>query len=71
MVDRAADPACAPILAELRSRVRDGWDPAQIRARMAAMDADNQILEAWARATQPAEQYRWRPRAEMNMLLKE
>jgi hypothetical protein len=56
-------------LAELRARVRDGWDPAQIRARMAAMDADNRILEAWAQTTQPAEQYRWRPRAEMNRLL--
>ncbi len=69
LVDRAADPACGPVVAELRARVRDGWDPAQIRARMAAMDADNQILEAWARTTQPTEQYRWRPRAEMNTLV--
>ncbi len=71
LVDRAADPACAPVLAELRARVRAGWEPAQIRARMVEMDADNQILEAWARTTNPAEQYRWRPRAEMNRLLRE
>ena len=70
LVDRAADPACASVVAELRARVRDGWDPAQIRAKMAAMDADNRILEAWAQTTQPVEQYRWRPRAEMNRLLR-
>jgi len=71
LVDRAADPACASILVALRARVRERWDPAQIRAKMVAKDADNRILEAWARTTQPAERYRWRPRAEMNRLLRD
>jgi len=71
LVDRAADPARASILAELRAQARAGWDPMQIRVQMAAMDANNRILEAWARRTEPAEQYRWRPQAQMNTLLRE
>ncbi len=64
LVDRAADPACAALLHELRATIRAGWDPDQIRAKMAAMDADNRILEAWAGKVNPAEQYRWSARAE-------
>lgn len=67
-VDRAGDPACGPIIEELQAIVRDGWDPDQVRAKMAAMDADNSILEPWARHVQPVEHYRWLARAEMNSL---
>lgn len=68
LTDRATDPACAEILGELRAVVRDGWDPAQIQAQMADRDADNRILEAWANQVQPAEEYRWLARPEMNRL---
>lgn len=66
--DRAADPSCAATVSELRAAVRADWNPDQIRAKMAAMDADNQILEAWASKVQPTEQFRWTTRAEMNVL---
>ena len=67
-VDRAADPACAGIVKELLAMIRADWNPEQIQAQMAALDADNRILEAWARQVQPVEQYRWLARAEMNSL---
>ncbi len=68
LTDRAADPACAEILRELSATIRDGWDPEQIQAQMATRDADNRILEAWAKQVQPVEQYRWLARPEMNSL---
>ncbi|MEX1020283.1 MAG: sulfatase-like hydrolase/transferase, partial [Litorilinea sp.] len=68
LVDRAADPDCVAILHELRALVRQEWDPERIRAQMAAMEADNRILEAWAGQIQPADQFRWAARAEMNSL---
>ena len=67
-VDRAADPACAGIVKELLAMIRADWNPEQIQAQMAALDADNRILEAWARQVQPVEEYRWLARAEMNSL---
>ena len=68
LVDWAQDPTCAEIRQELVKRVLDGWDPDEIAAKMAAKRADNQILSAWAQHTQPADQYRWDLRPEMNDL---
>jgi len=68
LTDRADDPACAAIIRDLRAEVRQGWNPDQIKAKMAAMDANNRILEAWSANVQPEERYRWRARPEMNSL---
>jgi choline-sulfatase len=68
LVDRAPDPACREICEALTNRVLDGWDPEWVRHAMAAKRADNEILRAWARETQPPDQYRWPLRPEMNRL---
>ena len=67
-VDRARDPACREIREELTRRVLDGWDPKAIKSRMTAKRADNQLLCAWAKRTQPMEHHRWSLRPEMNYL---
>lgn len=67
-VDRARDPSCRPIRDELTARVLDGWDPERIAAAMAKKREDNRILHAWARRTQPVDQYRWAMTPEMNYL---
>ena len=66
--DRAGDPACREIREELTCRVLDGWDPEQVKARMAAKRADGQILRTWAQHTQPSDRYRWSLKPEMNYL---
>ena len=57
--DRAGDPACADILAALTQRVLDGWDPEAIAGRLRDKEADNRLIEAWARTTRPADTHRW------------
>jgi hypothetical protein len=49
-------------------RVLDGWDPDAIAARMAAKRADTQLWSAWAKQTNPPNQYQWDLRPEMNYL---
>ena len=66
--DRAQDPGCAKIRAELTTQVLDGWDPDAIAATMATKRADTQILKAWAQQTNPPDRYRWELRPEMNYL---
>jgi choline-sulfatase len=68
MVDRAADPACQTVRDELTARVLDGWNPDCIAATLAQKRAEAQVLKQWAQQTQPAEQYRWPLRPEMNRL---
>lgn len=66
--DRAADPGCAAVRIALEQRVLDGWDPAWIARRMECKRAETALRRAWARATHPAEQYRWPLTTEMNYL---
>ncbi len=68
MHDRAEDPTVRSLRDDLVARVLDGWDPQRIAAVMAAKLTDSQLLERWARATQPADAYRWPMRPEMNYL---
>ena len=69
-VDRAQDPSddCQTVRAELTARVLQDWDPEHIAAKMAAKRADNALLHAWARRTNPPDHYRWTLRPEMNTL---
>ncbi len=57
--DRAADPACRRILADLQARVRDGWDPDAITEEIAGRRSGEALLRQWARVANPPEQYRW------------
>jgi choline-sulfatase len=66
--DLAGDPRHAAIREELTARVLDGWDGEAITRKLAAKREDAKVLRAWARATQPAEQYRWNLTTEMNYL---
>ncbi len=66
--DRAADPACKEIVTELTAQVLAGWDPEQISARLASWREERPILADWARTVQPADQYRWDLRPEMDYL---
>jgi len=64
--DRAQDPACGEIVAQLTEEVLDGWDPEWIAGRMAAMREDRKILGAWGRSVQPPDRYRWELKPEMD-----
>lgn len=66
--DRIDDPACAEIAEDLTRRVLEGWDPAAIKRRMAALRQDREILAAWGRQTQPPDVHRWNLRPEMDYL---
>ena len=57
--DRSDDPACADIRAALTQRILEGWDPDAIARQLEAKEDDNRLIEAWARATRPADAYRW------------
>lgn len=59
MTDRASDPACQEIRAELTARVLDGWSPAALVPVLAQKRAESRILRQWANQTRPVEQYRW------------
>ena len=66
--DRADDPTCRDIVADLTQKVLDGWDPERIAAQIAAKRADTQLLGRWGRNIQPADQYRWNLLPEMDYL---
>ncbi len=68
LVNRADDPGCQAVLADLTGAVLDGWDPDRIVARMAQKKADVPILRDWSRHTQPEQRYLWDLRSEMNWL---
>ncbi|HMN30763.1 MAG TPA: sulfatase-like hydrolase/transferase [Caldilineaceae bacterium] len=68
LVDRAQDPACRTIRNELTGLLLADWNPESIAVKMAALRADNRVLRVWAQRTQPADQYRWQLRPEMNWL---
>lgn len=66
--DRAQDPACRRVRAELTAFVLDGWDPDVVAARVQQKRADVELLTAWAHHTRPMETYRWPLRPEMDYL---
>jgi choline-sulfatase len=68
MVDRADDPSCAAVRAELTARVLDGWSPSAIASVMAQKRQETRVLKAWADQTRPTEQYRWPLVSAMNRL---
>ncbi len=67
-INLAEDPAYQEIRQDLTDQVLDGWDPEKIKARMADMRVDNQILTAWAQQTLPEDTIRWELKPEMNYL---
>lgn len=66
--DRAGDKACQTIEKSFTELVLAEWDPEDIRAALAAKKADAAVLRGWAQNIQPADQYRWPLRPEMNYL---
>lgn len=68
LVDRAQDPACQAVRQALLARLLEDWNPEVIAVKMAGKRADNAVLRAWARQTNPPDQYRWELRPEMNYL---
>jgi choline-sulfatase len=71
LVDRADDPTCLSVRRDLEDVVLAGWEPEQIAKEMAAKRADTELLRRWARATQPADQFRWALKPSMNYLEQE
>lgn len=68
MVDRSQDASCAEIVAALSAKVLQDWNPDVIARQMARQRADGRILNRWASSTEPADQYRWNLRPEMDYL---
>ncbi|MCZ6634004.1 MAG: sulfatase-like hydrolase/transferase [bacterium] len=66
--DKIHDPACQDIVQDLTARILDGWNPEEIKARMAFMRKDQPILTAWGRNTKPKDVIRWDLRPEMDYL---
>jgi choline-sulfatase len=66
--DRADDPQTQEVRDELTTLVLDGWDPKAVCREMARLRAERPLLAAWARHVQPADQYRWDLRPEMDSL---
>ena len=69
-VNRAHDTHddCQAIRAQLIARLLEDWNPGAIAVKMAAKRADNAVLHAWTRQTNPPDRYRWELRPEMNFL---
>jgi len=68
LADRAADPACRDLRADLTRELLRGWDPDAIAAEMVARRAELPILTAWARQVDPPDSHRWRLLPEMDRL---
>lgn len=66
--DRAQDPACAGIVDELTTEVLAGWAPEAIARTMDELNADNSILQKWARNTKVQDTLRWQLEPSMNYL---
>ncbi len=61
----------AEIEDHLRSLVLQNWDPEAIRDRIAIKKKDYEIIEPWARNTQPEERYIWDLKPDMDYLDKD
>ena len=68
LCDRASDPACSDVRAELARRLLEGWDPEDVAERMRAKYDDLQVLQRWAASTHPQDRYRWPMVREMSYL---
>jgi choline-sulfatase len=68
LVDLAAAPRHAGLRDALVGRVLADWNPDAIARRMARRVADKRLLQAWARAVNPPDSYRWPVRMEDNWL---
>ena len=64
-VDRATEPACQELVAELTSLILDGWDPARVAARLKERLADIDLIRDWAQQTNAPDQCRWEQRPAM------
>ncbi|MBV7332247.1 sulfatase-like hydrolase/transferase [Chloroflexi bacterium TSY] len=69
LTNRAGGSDCQELLETLRKRILADWDPEAIAEILTAKRTDNAILSAWAKNTEPGEQYRWDLKPEMNSLL--
>jgi len=58
-VDRAEDPACAPVREELTALVLDGWDAEQVERTLARRGPDHKVLADWADAVRPDDPDQW------------
>ena len=66
--DLAENAATSDIRDQLTAKVLAAWSPADIAAQMAHRRVEKEYLGAWARATNPAESYRWDFKMEDNWL---
>ncbi len=66
--DLAADPAYAAIRDLLIEQTLAGWDPAGIASMQEQRRLEHTLLADWAKATIPADQYRWIMKPEDNWL---
>ena len=66
--DLAAKPRYAGLCDALTDRVLADWDPEAIARRMAGRIASKRLLQAWARAVDPPDSYRWPIKMEDNWL---
>ena len=63
--DRAEDPSCRGVVEELTHRALDGWEPETVARRLQERCRESEMIRAWARQTNPPEQFRWEARPEM------
>jgi choline-sulfatase len=66
--DLAKDPGYVRIRQDLVAEVLNGWDPEVAAAKMAAIQEDQMVLQAWARSVDPPDAIRWDLRPEMDYL---
>jgi choline-sulfatase len=57
--DLARDPSHASVRDAMLARVLDGWNHADVAARMAAARDEKDLIAAWARNTHPASTHVW------------
>lgn len=68
MNDLAEAPEARAVRDRLVARLLAEWNPDRIAEQMRGRRADKDVIGAWARHVQPADQYRWRLEASQNRL---
>ena len=66
-VDRAAEPECRELVAELTGLVLDGWDPARVAMRLEERQAEVDLIRDWAEQTNAPDQCRWERQTAMTL----
>jgi choline-sulfatase len=66
--DLANDVRHASTRERLVARVRDGWDPEAIGARIRARREEKDVIDRWARNVRPRDEFRWTLLPEHNRL---